>query len=88
MAEKEKGFSMENRNVFREVAVYLTLVYEKTLENKFKEALADLQHCYDLLGTNRLQYLTTSETRVEEIDLMSVRGKYFFNEETQEKRFL
>jgi hypothetical protein len=33
------------------------------------------------LGTNLLQYLTTSaETREEEIDLTSVRGNYFFNE--------
>jgi hypothetical protein len=45
------------------------------------EAFADLQHCYSLLGTSSLQYITTSaETRKEELNLNLVRGNYHFNE--------
>lgn len=80
MTEKEKEFSQAKCNVFREVVVFLILVYEKTLEDRWMEAFADLQHCYNLLGTSDLQCITTAETRKEELNLNLVRGNYHFNE--------
>ncbi|XP_033608450.1 uncharacterized protein LOC111867123 isoform X2 [Cryptotermes secundus] len=81
LTEKEKEFSQAKCNVFREVVVFLILVYEKTLEDRWMEAFADLQHCYNLLGTSNLQCIATSaETRKEKLNLNIVRGNYHFNE--------
>jgi hypothetical protein len=44
------------------------------------EAFADLQHCYNLLGTSHLQSITSAETRNGELNLTLVRGNYHFNE--------
>jgi hypothetical protein len=79
MTEKEKEFSRAKRNVFREVVVYLTLIYEKTLEDLWMEAFVDVQHCYNLLGTRNVQNIASAETR-NELDLTLVRGSHYFSE--------
>jgi hypothetical protein len=81
MTEKEKEFSRAKCNVFREVVIFLILIYEKTLEGRWMEALADIQHCYSLLGTSIIQSIASSaEIRKDELNLNLVRGRYHFNE--------
>ncbi|KAJ4445972.1 hypothetical protein ANN_12658, partial [Periplaneta americana] len=79
LAEKEKEFSMAKCNIFREIVVHLVLVYEKTFENRMLEAIADLQHCYALLG-NPTVVVPSDITPTEEFDLNSVTGHDLFEE--------
>jgi hypothetical protein len=79
MAGKEKEFSQIKCSVFREVVIYLVLVYEKTLEDRFMEAIVDLQHCYTLLG-NSQTITSCTETSNEKLDVNLVKGNYHFNE--------
>ncbi|KAJ9580052.1 hypothetical protein L9F63_004289 [Diploptera punctata] len=46
---KEKEFLQAKKNVFREIIVHLVLSYEKVLADNLIEAMADIQHCFNLL---------------------------------------
>ena len=87
MAGKEKEFSQVKSSIFREVAIYLVLTYEKTLEDKLRDAITDLHHCYTLLDNPEI--LTwCAETRSEELDLTLVRGRYYFGEMKHKRQCL
>lgn len=79
MAEKEREFLETKCSVFREVVIYLVLVYEKTLEDHFMEAIGDIQHCYTLLG-NSETLISIDETSDENLDTKLVKGNYLLNE--------
>jgi hypothetical protein len=87
MAEKEKEFSQVKSSVFREVAIYLVLAYEKTLEDNFMDAITDLYHCYTLMGNPEI--LTwCAETRNEELNPTLIRGRYNFSEMKRKRKYL
>jgi hypothetical protein len=79
MTEKEKEFSRTKCSIFREVVIYLILVYEKTLEDRFMEAIVDLRHCYALLGDSQI-ITSCNEANNEQLDLSLVKGNYHFNQ--------
>jgi hypothetical protein len=87
MAEKEKEFSQVKSSIFREVAIYLVLAYEKTLEDNLVEAITDLHHCYTLLDNPEILTWCT-ETRNVELDLTLVRGRYHFSEMKRKRKCL
>jgi hypothetical protein len=87
MAEKEKEFSQVKSSIFREVAIYLVLAYEKTLEGNLMEAIMDLHHCYTLLDNPEI-LSWCAETRNEELDLTLIRGRYYFSEMKHKRKCL